>query len=204
VGRRVFPAKLNVGNPPLIKVNERGTSIGPRGQAVLISSDSLQLSSDSLQRCEWAQSDPLLRAYHDQEWGVPEHDSRSLWELLMLEAFQAGLAWITVLRKREAFRATFKSFDPQEVARYQESDVQRLLQDTGIIRSRAKIEATIGGARIYLAMQDAGEDCGSLKGAEEARFQVRRSNHCLRMDAGCWYCERSRGKLLSPKSRDVV
>jgi DNA-3-methyladenine glycosylase I len=80
----------------------------------------------------------------------------------MLEAFQAGLAWITVLRKREAFRAAFRSFDPHEVARYQESEVQRLLQDTGIIRSRAKIEATIGGARIYLAMQDAGEDFASL------------------------------------------
>jgi DNA-3-methyladenine glycosylase I len=100
----------------------------------------------------------MLRAYHDEEWGVPEYDSRALWEMLMLEGFQAGLAWITVLRKREAFRKAFKDFDPVAVARFRESDVNRLLQDSGIIRSRAKIEATIGGARAYLAMQSAGED----------------------------------------------
>jgi DNA-3-methyladenine glycosylase I len=100
----------------------------------------------------------MLRAYHDEEWGVPEHDSRALWEMLMLEGFQAGLAWIIVLRKRDAFRRAFKDFDPVAVSRFRESDVNRLLQDSGIIRSRAKIEATIGGARAYLAMQSAGED----------------------------------------------
>jgi DNA-3-methyladenine glycosylase I len=100
----------------------------------------------------------MLRAYHDEEWGVPEYDSRALWEMLMLEGFQAGLAWIIVLRKRDAFRKAFKDFDPVAVARFRESDVNRLLQDSGIIRSRAKIEATIGGARAYLAMQSAGED----------------------------------------------
>jgi DNA-3-methyladenine glycosylase I len=107
-------------------------------------------------RCQWAESDPLLRAYHDEEWGVPEFESRALWELLMLEGFQAGLAWITVLRKREAFRKAFRAFDPAKVARFKESDVARLMQDPGIIRSRAKIEATIGGARTYLEMKSAG------------------------------------------------
>ena len=111
-----------------------------------------------LLRCAWSESDPLLRAYHDQEWGVPEHQSRALWELLMLEGFQAGLAWITVLRKREAFRQAFHRFDPEIVAGFGEGDVTRLLGNAGIIRSRAKIEATIKGARIYLEMQGNGED----------------------------------------------
>ena len=109
-------------------------------------------------RCAWAATDPLLQAYHDTEWGVPEHDSRALWEKLMLDGFQAGLAWITVLRKRDAFREAFAGFNPARVARFTETDVERLLQNAGIIRSRAKIEATIGGARAYLAMQKAGED----------------------------------------------
>jgi DNA-3-methyladenine glycosylase I len=112
----------------------------------------------TLQRCPWAENDPLLRAYHDTEWGVPEHDSRALWESLMLDGFQAGLAWITVLRKRDAFREAFHNFDPKRVAKFTEKDTQRLLQNPGIIRSRAKIEATINGARIYNAMEAAGED----------------------------------------------
>jgi DNA-3-methyladenine glycosylase I len=116
----------------------------------------------ALHRCSWAESDPLLRAYHDEEWGVPEHDSRPLWEILMLEGFQAGLAWITVLRKREAFRAAFRRFDPVKVARFGEDDIRRLLEDPRIIRSRAKIEATIQGARIFLAMRDTGEDFSSF------------------------------------------
>jgi len=93
---------------------------------------------------------------------VPLYDSRSLWEMLMLEGFQAGLAWIVILRKREAFRKAFKGFDPAAVACFSESDITRLLEDPGIVRSRAKIEATIHGARIYLAMQDAGEDFSSF------------------------------------------
>ncbi|CAN5319131.1 DNA-3-methyladenine glycosylase I [soil metagenome] len=112
---------------------------------------------DNRVRCRWPGSDPLMRAYHDAEWGVPEHDPRALWEKLMLDGFQAGLAWITVLRKREAFRAGFAGFEPEAVARFGEADIVRLLGDAGIIRSRAKIEATIGGARAYLAMQEAGE-----------------------------------------------
>ena len=104
-------------------------------------------------RCRWAESDPLLRVYHDEEWGVPEFDSRALWELLMLEGFQAGLAWITVLRKRDAFRKAFRQFDPVKVAKFKEADIERLMQNPGIIRARAKIEATIQGARIFLAMK---------------------------------------------------
>ena len=116
------------------------------------------IDDSSKTRCSWAQNDPLMRAYHDKEWGVPDFDSRSLWECLMLEGFQAGLAWIVVLRKREAFRTAFRHFDPAKVARFGEKDIARLLENPGIIRSRAKIEATICGARILLEMREAGID----------------------------------------------
>ena len=109
-------------------------------------------------RCAWADSSPLMAAYHDEEWGVPEHDSRALWEKLVLDGFQAGLAWSIILRKREAFRAAFAPFDPEAVARFTSADVERLVLDPGIVRSRAKIEATIGNARAYLAMRASGED----------------------------------------------
>jgi len=99
-----------------------------------------------------------MQKYHDTEWGVPEYDSRALWEKLMLDGFQAGLSWSTILKKREAFRKAFKNFDPEVVAKFTEADIARLLEDPGIVRSRAKIEATIGGARAYLAMQKSGED----------------------------------------------
>ncbi|HTR76082.1 MAG TPA: DNA-3-methyladenine glycosylase I [Solirubrobacterales bacterium] len=115
-----------------------------------------------LTRCAWAGSDPLMQAYHDEEWGVPERDPRALWEKLMLDGFQAGLAWITVLRKREAFRAAFAGFDPDAVAAFGEKDVERLLGDAGIIRSRAKIDSTIAGARIFCEMREAGEDFAAL------------------------------------------
>jgi DNA-3-methyladenine glycosylase I len=108
-------------------------------------------------RCEWAGDDPLMIAYHDQEWGVPERDPRALWEKLMLDGFQAGLAWITVLRKRDAFRKAFAGFQPAKVAGFGKRDITRLLNDPGIIRSRAKIESTIAGARIYCDMADRGE-----------------------------------------------
>jgi DNA-3-methyladenine glycosylase I len=116
----------------------------------------------TLHRCAWAESDPLLRTYHDEEWGVPQYDSRMLWEMLMLEGFQAGLSWLTILRKREGFRSAFRNFDPETVARFTENDVTRLMADPGIIRARAKIEATITGARIYLAMQEADQDFSSF------------------------------------------
>ena len=111
-----------------------------------------------LQRCVWAETNPLLRAYHDEEWGVPEHNSRALWEKLMLDGFQAGLSWNVILSKRPAFREAFNGFDPAAVAGFGTSDVERLLLNPGIVRSRAKIEATIAGARAYLAMEQAGED----------------------------------------------
>ncbi|WP_224362154.1 DNA-3-methyladenine glycosylase I [Hyalangium versicolor] len=117
---------------------------------------------DQRGRCGWASSDELLRDYHDREWGVPERDPRALWEQLMLEGFQAGLAWITVLRKRDTFREVFAQFDPHAVARFREADIQRLLKNPGIIRSRAKIEATIGGARIYCDMEQRGESFGDF------------------------------------------
>src|ERR671925_823606 len=104
-------------------------------------------------RCSWVSSDPTYIAYHDEEWGVPEHDSRALFEKLVLDGFQAGLAWITILRKRDAFRAAFDGFDPEKVARYGEADRARLMADPGIVRSNAKIDAAIAGARIYLDMR---------------------------------------------------
>jgi DNA-3-methyladenine glycosylase I len=111
----------------------------------------------TLQRCPWAVDDPLMRAYHDEEWGVPQHDSRMLWEMVMLEGFQAGLAWITILRKREAFRKAFAGFDPDQVASFGARDVTRLMGDAGIVRARAKIDATIRGAQIYGEMKARGE-----------------------------------------------
>ncbi|ADQ84392.1 DNA-3-methyladenine glycosylase I [Methylovorus sp. MP688] len=108
-------------------------------------------------RCSWAEGDPLMQTYHDTEWAIPIHDSRLLWETLMLEGFQAGLSWITVLRKREAFRQAFANFDPVKVAGFGESDILRLMADPGIIRARAKIEATIRGAQIYCEMENRGE-----------------------------------------------
>jgi DNA-3-methyladenine glycosylase I len=109
-------------------------------------------------RCGWAEGDPLMSAYHDAEWGVPVYDSRALWEMLMLEGFQAGLSWRTILHRREGFQAAFDGFHPEQVAMYDDAMVERLMANPGIIRARAKITATIGNARAYLAMQAAGED----------------------------------------------
>lgn len=112
----------------------------------------------ALQRCPWPGEDALYQAYHDEEWGVPEHDSRALWEKLILDGFQAGLSWITILRKRAAFRAAYEGFVPVRIAAYGEADIARLLADPGIVRSRAKIQASIGNARAYLDMAARGED----------------------------------------------
>ncbi len=127
----------------------------------------------NLCRCGWAGSDPLYCAYHDTEWGVPEYDSRALWEKLVLDGFQAGLAWITILRKRDAFRRAFEGFDPERVARFGEEDVARLMQDAGIVRSRAKIAGAIGNARAYLAMRDAGEDFATFVWSPLERVPIR-------------------------------
>ena len=113
-----------------------------------------------LVRCTWKgmNGDPLYEAYHDTEWGVPEYDPRALWEKLVLDGFQAGLSWITILRKREAFRRAFAGFDPEVVARFGDEDRARLLADAGIVRSPTKIEAAIRGAQIWLDMRERGED----------------------------------------------
>jgi DNA-3-methyladenine glycosylase I len=108
-------------------------------------------------RCGWADTDARMRAYHDREWGVPLRDSRRLWEMLMLEGFQAGLSWSVVLAKRPALRRAFAGFVPSRVARFDAADRARLLADPGIIRAGAKIDATIRGARIYLDMHRGGE-----------------------------------------------
>jgi DNA-3-methyladenine glycosylase I len=115
-------------------------------------------------RCPWRGMAGLdiYEAYHDTEWGVPERDSRALWEKLVLDGFQAGLSWITILKKREAFRAAFDDFDPEKVARYGEADRARLMADAGIIRSNGKIDAAISGARLYLDMRERGEDLSQL------------------------------------------
>ena len=100
-------------------------------------------------RCPWCGTDPLYVAYHDTEWGVPERDSRALWEKLVLDGFQAGLSWITILRKRDAFRAAFAGFDPRTVARWGDAEVQGLLGNAAIVRHRGKIEAAIQSARAW-------------------------------------------------------
>ncbi|MGH6795389.1 MAG: DNA-3-methyladenine glycosylase I, partial [Methylocella sp.] len=105
-------------------------------------------------RCPWPGDDPLYLAYHDEEWGVPERDSRALYEKLILDGFQAGLSWITILRKREAFRAAFDRFDPEAIARYGAAKVEALMRDKGIVRNRAKIESTITSARLWLKIQE--------------------------------------------------
>lgn len=109
-------------------------------------------------RCGWCGTDPLYVAYHDTDWGVPEYDARALWEKLVLDGFQAGLAWITILRKRAAFRSAFDGFDPRKVAQYGEADRARLMADAGIVRSNAKIDAAIHGAKVWCEMTDNGED----------------------------------------------
>ncbi|HEY2709126.1 MAG TPA: DNA-3-methyladenine glycosylase I [Caulobacteraceae bacterium] len=116
-------------------------------------------TDQSYGRCAWANPrEPIYVAYHDEEWGVPEYDPRALWEKLVLDGFQAGLAWITILKKREAFRAAFEGFDPEIVARYGPEDRARLMADAGIVRSNAKIDAAISGAQVWLDMRDRGED----------------------------------------------
>lgn len=113
---------------------------------------------DGKTRCPWPGDDPLYMAYHDTEWGVPDYDSRALYEKLILDGFQAGLSWITILRKRENFRKAFDDFVPEKIARYDAAKVHALMNDTGIVRNRAKIDGAIASAKIYLDMQAKGED----------------------------------------------
>ncbi|HET8716920.1 MAG TPA: DNA-3-methyladenine glycosylase I [Nocardioidaceae bacterium] len=114
------------------------------------------IGEDGLARPAWAASDPLLREYYDTEWGMPVRDERGLFERISLEAFQSGLSWATILRKRPAFRKAFADFDPETVAGYGDADVARLLEDAGIVRNRRKIEATISNARATVALRDQG------------------------------------------------
>jgi DNA-3-methyladenine glycosylase I len=114
------------------------------------------LHPDDLRRCSWATSDPIYVAYHDEEWGVPEWDDRALYEKLMLDGFQAGLSWITILRKRENFRCAFDDFNPEKIARYTPKKVERLMADAGIVRNRAKITGAVNSARAYLKIMDSG------------------------------------------------
>jgi len=113
-------------------------------------------------RCPWAGSDPLYIAYHDEEWGVPEYDPRALYEKLMLDGFQAGLSWITILRKRDNFRRAFDDFEPQTIARYSSKKIETLMQDAGIVRNRAKIEGAVASARAYLQIMEKGPDFSEL------------------------------------------
>ncbi len=109
---------------------------------------------DGICRCGWCGKDPVYMAYHDTEWGVPEYDSRALFEKLLLDGFQAGLSWITILRKREAFRAAFDHFDPEKMAGYDARKIKALMMDAGIVRNRLKIDASVTNAQAYLAMPD--------------------------------------------------
>jgi DNA-3-methyladenine glycosylase I len=111
---------------------------------------------DGLTRCPWPKLDPLYVAYHDDEWGVPELDDRALYEKLMLDGFQAGLSWITILRKRENFRRAFSEFQPDKIARYTPKKIERLMQDAGIVRNRAKIQGAVLSARAWLDVMDKG------------------------------------------------
>jgi DNA-3-methyladenine glycosylase I len=114
------------------------------------------LHPDGLKRCPWPRQDPLYVAYHDEEWGVPEFDDRALYEKLILDGFQAGLSWITILRKRENFRRAFDGFTPEKIARYTPKRIEKLMQDAGIVRNRMKIEGTILSARAYLDVMEKG------------------------------------------------
>src|SRR5690349_14853866 len=118
--------------------------------------------ADGLKRCPWPKLDPLYVAYHDQEWGVPEYDDRALYEKLILDGFQAGLSWITILRKRDNFRRAFDGFDPQVIARYKARKVETLMRDAGIVRNRAKIEGAILSARSYLDIMEKGSGFSRL------------------------------------------
>jgi DNA-3-methyladenine glycosylase I len=121
-----------------------------------------RLHTDGLTRCPWPGEDPIYVAYHDDEWGVPEYDDRALYEKLILDGFQAGLSWITILRKRDNFRRAFDHFHPEKIARYNEKKVHALMNDAGIVRNRAKIEGTVASAKAYLKIMEEGAGFSKL------------------------------------------
>jgi len=114
----------------------------------------VKTGNDGLCRCRWSGDDPIYQAYHDTEWGVPVYDSRALYEKLILDGFQAGLSWITILKKRDNFIQAFDGFNPEIIARYDTAKIESLMQDTGIVRNRAKIEGTIIGAQLFLDIEE--------------------------------------------------
>jgi DNA-3-methyladenine glycosylase I len=120
------------------------------------------LYADGLPRCPWSKDDALYVAYHDEEWGVPEFDDQALYEKLVLDGFQAGLSWITILRKRDNFRRAFDGFVPEKIARYRPAKIERLMQDSGIVRNRAKIEGTVLSARAWLEIMEKGPGFSKL------------------------------------------
>jgi DNA-3-methyladenine glycosylase I len=120
------------------------------------------LHSDRLHRCPWPKDDPLYVAYHDKEWGVPEYDDRALYEKLVLDGFQAGLSWITILRKRENFRRAFDGFDPEKIARYDKRKIAALMKDQGIVRNRLKIEGAVLSARAWLEVMEKSDGFSAL------------------------------------------
>jgi DNA-3-methyladenine glycosylase I len=122
----------------------------------------VRLHADGLNRCPWPGEDPVYVAYHDDEWGVPEYDDRALFEKLILDGFQAGLSWITILRKRDNFRKAFDNFDPKKIAKYDAKKIEALMNDAGIVRNRAKIEGTVASAKAYLKIMDEGPGFSKL------------------------------------------
>ena len=135
--------------------------------------------ADGRCRCPWPGEDPLYVAYHDEEWGVPEWDDRALFEKLILDGFQAGLSWITILRKRDAFRAAFDGFKPEKIVRYDEAKIEALMQNPGIVRNRAKIKATIALARITLDLRKQGGLARNISGASSTASRSRtNANRC--------------------------
>jgi DNA-3-methyladenine glycosylase I len=116
----------------------------------------------ALNRCPWGESDPLMAAYHDREWGVPLHDERGLFEFIVLEGAQAGLSWSTILRKRDAYREAFAGFDPEKIARFNARKIESLLKNEGIVRNRLKVEGTVKNARAYLALRESGQTLESF------------------------------------------
>jgi DNA-3-methyladenine glycosylase I len=120
------------------------------------------IHADGVKRCPWPKQDPLYIAYHDEEWGVPEYDDRALYEKLVLDGFQAGLSWIIILRKRENFRRAFAGFIPENIARYSPTKIERLMQDAGIVRNRAKIEGAVVSARAWIEAMEKGPGFSKL------------------------------------------
>jgi DNA-3-methyladenine glycosylase I len=143
------------------------------------------LHDDGLHRCPWPGTDPLYIAYHDEEWGVPEWDDRALFEKLILDGFQAGLSWITILRKREAFRAAFDGFEPEKIARYGERKFAKLMGDAGIVRNRAKIEAAPELAKAWLDLQENGGFARYVWGFVDGRPLVKPRHTLADIPAAC-------------------